>query len=163
MINCYFFVTSIEVMIFQQLMVILPSKSYISWKFVLYFICILLLVIYSYFSSWGKTWISLFVCIILCHQTIFKTWGYVWSQIKAISIVYIVLQLVGKDPDAGKDWRQEKKGTIEDEMVGWHHRLNGHEFEQIPGDGEEQGSLVCCSPWDRKRSTSRLYIVTLLI
>ena len=44
--------------------------------------------------------------------------------------------LIGKDPDAGKDWRQEEKGTTEDEMVGWHHRLNGHEFEQAPGDGE---------------------------
>ena len=50
-----------------------------------------------------------------------------------------------KDPDAGKDGRQEEKGTTEDEMVRWHHRLNGYEFEQAPGDGEGQGSLVCCS------------------
>ena len=56
-----------------------------------------------------------------------------------------------KDPDAGKDWRQEK-GTTEDEMVGWHHRLNGHEFEQAPGVGDGQGSLVCCSPWGHKES-----------
>ena len=55
-------------------------------------------------------------------------------------------QLTGKDPDAGKDWRQEK-GTTEDEMVGWHHQLNGHEFEQVPRVGDEQGSLACCSPW----------------
>ena len=55
-----------------------------------------------------------------------------------------------KGPDAGKDWRQEKKETIENEMVGWHHRLNGHEFEQALGDGEGQGRLVCCSPWGRK-------------
>ena len=48
---------------------------------------------------------------------------------------------IGKDPDAGKDWRQEEKGTTEDEMVGWHHWLNGHEFEQAPGDSEGQGSL----------------------
>ena len=61
-------------------------------------------------------------------------------------------QLTGKDPDAGKDWRQEEKGTTEDEMVGWHHQLNGHELEQIPGDGDGQGSLVCCSPWGRKES-----------
>jgi len=47
--------------------------------------------------------------------------------------------LIGKDPDAGKDWRQEEKGTIEDEMVGWHHGLNGREFEQAAGDGEGQG------------------------
>ena len=56
-------------------------------------------------------------------------------------------QLIGKDPDAGKDRRQEKKGMTEDEMVGWHHRLNGPEFEQALGDGEGQGSLMCCSPW----------------
>ena len=59
---------------------------------------------------------------------------------------------LGKDPDAGKDRRQEEKGTTEDEMVGWHHRLDGHEFEQAPGDGEGQGSLVCCSPWGCKES-----------
>ena len=51
-----------------------------------------------------------------------------------------------KHPDAGKDRMQEEKGMTEDEMVGWHHRLNGHEFEQAPGDGEGQGSLACCSP-----------------
>ena len=50
-------------------------------------------------------------------------------------------------PDAGKDRGQEEKGATEDEMVRWHHRLNGHEFEQTPGDGEGQGSLACCSPW----------------
>ena len=59
-------------------------------------------------------------------------------------------QLIGKDPYCGKDWRQEEKGTSENEMVGWHHQLNGHEFEQTPGDGEGQGSLVCCSPWGRR-------------
>ena len=60
--------------------------------------------------------------------------------------------------NAGKDWRQEEKGTTEDEMVGWHHRLNGHEFEQVLGDGEEQGNLACCSPWGHKESdmTERL-------
>ena len=58
--------------------------------------------------------------------------------------------LIGKDPDAGKDWRQEEKGTTEDEMVGWHHRLYGHEFEQAPGVGDGQGSLECCSSWGHK-------------
>ena len=57
---------------------------------------------------------------------------------------------IGKDPDSGKDWRQEKKSTAEDEMVRWHHRLNGHEFEQGPGVGDGQGSLACCSPWGSK-------------
>ena len=60
--------------------------------------------------------------------------------------------LFGKDPDAGKDWRQEEKGTTEDEMVGWNHGLSGHEFEQAPGVGDEQGILVCCSPWGCKES-----------
>ena len=60
--------------------------------------------------------------------------------------------LIGKDPDAGKYWKQEEKGTTKDEMVGWHHWLNGHEFEQAPGFGDGQGSLVCCSPWGRKES-----------
>ena len=64
----------------------------------------------------------------------------------------------GKDLDAGKDWRQEEKGMTEDEMVGWHYWLNGHEFEQTLGSGDGQGSLACCSPWGRKESdrTDRL-------
>ena len=63
-------------------------------------------------------------------------------------------QLTGKDPDAGNDWGQEEKGEAEDEMVGWHHRLNGHEFEQALGDGEGQGSLAYCSPWGHKESNT---------
>ena len=61
-------------------------------------------------------------------------------------------QLIGQDPDTGKDWRQEEKRMTEDKMVGWHHQLNGYEFELAPGDGEEQGSLPCCSPWGCKQS-----------
>ena len=65
--------------------------------------------------------------------------------------------LIGKDPDAGKDWRQEKR-TTEGEMVGWHHQLDGHEFEQAPGVGDGQGSLPCCTPWGHKEldTTERL-------
>ena len=59
-------------------------------------------------------------------------------------------RLIARDPDAGKDWRQEEKGMTEDEMVGWYHRLDGHEFEQAPGVGDGQGSLVCCRPWGHK-------------
>ena len=55
-----------------------------------------------------------------------------------------------KSPDAGKDWRQEEKGTTEDEMVGWYHQPNRHEFELAPENGEGQGSLACCSPWGCK-------------
>ena len=68
--------------------------------------------------------------------------------------------LTGKAPDAGIDWRQEK-GTTEDEMVGWHHQLNGHEFDQAPGVGDGQGGLACCSPWGRKESDrTELYRAT---
>ena len=52
-----------------------------------------------------------------------------------------------KDPDVGKDREQEEKGVTEDEMVGWHHQLSGHEFEHTLGDSKGQGRLVCCSPW----------------
>ena len=61
-------------------------------------------------------------------------------------------QLIGKDPDAGKGWGQEKKGMTKDEMVRWHHQLNGHEFVWTLGDSEGQGSLVCCSSWGHKVS-----------
>jgi len=66
--------------------------------------------------------------------------------------------LIGNDPDAEKDLRQEEKGTTEDEMVRWHHWLDEHKFEQAPRDGDGQGSLVCCSPWGFKVSdlTERL-------
>ena len=60
--------------------------------------------------------------------------------------------LIGEDPDAGNDWRQEEKGTTKDEIVGWHHQLDEHEFEQASGVGEGQGSLAFCSPWGHKGS-----------
>ena len=56
--------------------------------------------------------------------------------------------LIGKDPDAGKDWKQEEKGMTENKMVGWHHRLDGHEFGWTPGVGDGQGGLACCDSWD---------------
>ena len=61
-------------------------------------------------------------------------------------------RFIWKDLDAGKYWRQEEKGTAEDEMVEWHHWLSRHESQQTPGDGEGQGSLACCGPWGRKES-----------
>ena len=65
--------------------------------------------------------------------------------------------LIGKDPDAGKDWKWEEKGTTEDEMVGWHHWFNRHEFEHVLGVGDGEGSLVCCSPWESESDiTERL-------
>ena len=74
--------------------------------------------------------------------------------------------VIGKDPDAEKDCRQEGKGATEDEMVGWHHWLNRHEFEQTPVNREGQGSLACCSPWgcrvgQRMRSNNNFFFVSL--
>ena len=60
--------------------------------------------------------------------------------------------LIGKDPDAGRDWGQKKRGTTEEEMAGWHHQLNGREFEWTPGDGDGQGGLACCDSWGHKES-----------
>ena len=73
--------------------------------------------------------------------------------------------LTGKSPDAGEDWKQEEKGMMEDEMTGWHHRLDRHESEQALGFGDGQGSLACCSPWGRKEldTTERLNWLTVLI
>ena len=71
--------------------------------------------------------------------------------------------LIWKDPHAGKDWRQEEKGTTEDEVVEWHHWLNGHEFEQAQGYGEGQGSLACCSPWGHKELDSTEWLNNNLI
>ena len=66
--------------------------------------------------------------------------------------------LIGKDPDAGRDWGQEEKGTTEDEMAGWHHWLDGRESEWTPGVGDRQGGLACCDSWGRKEldTTERL-------
>ena len=61
-------------------------------------------------------------------------------------------QVIGKDSDAGKDWRQKENGMTEDKMFGWHYRLDGHECEQAPGIDDGQGSLACCGPWGRKES-----------
>ena len=66
--------------------------------------------------------------------------------------------LIGKDSDAGRDWGQEEKGTTEDEMAGWHHRLGGLEFEWTPGVGDGQGGLVCCNSWGRKESDTTKWL-----
>ena len=77
-----------------------------------------------------------------------KDWCWSWSS-KTLATWFKELTS-WKDSDAEKDWRQ--KGMTKDEMVGWHHRLDGHEFEQAPGVGDGQRSLACCSPWDHKES-----------
>ena len=96
-----------------------------------------------------------------------KEWGWVgaWknsanrNKMRArLLLLQHSMPLIRKDLDAGKDWRQEEKGTTEDEMVGWYHWLKGHELEWTPGVGDGQGGLVCCSPWGRRQSnpTERL-------
>ena len=79
-----------------------------------------------------------------------KNWYGSWSS---NTLADAKSQLIGKDPDDGKDWGQEEKTMTEDEMVGWDHWLNGHDFEQTLGDGEGQGSLACCSPGVAKSQT----------
>ena len=79
----------------------------------------------------------------------FRLWGPVLSNMVA---THAKSWLIGKDPDAGRDWGQEEKGTTEDEMAGWHHRLDGHDFEWTPGVGDGQGGLVCCDSWGHKES-----------
>ena len=76
-----------------------------------------------------------------------KDWCWSWSS---NTLATWCNWLTGKDSDAGKDWRQEEKEATEDEMAGWHHWLNGHEFEQTLGEREGQGSLVCCNPWGHR-------------
>ena len=76
-----------------------------------------------------------------------KDWCWAGSSNTLATWCKELIHYIRKDPDAGKDWGWKEKGMTEDEMVGWHHRLNGHEFKQAPGDGEGQGSLTCCSPW----------------
>ena len=66
--------------------------------------------------------------------------------------------LIGKNSDAGRDWGQEEKGMIEDEMAGWHHRLNGREFEWTPGNGDGQADLACCHSWGRKESDTTKWL-----
>ena len=78
-----------------------------------------------------------------------KDWCWSWNSTLAPDTKN---WLTGKDPDAGKDWRQEEKGATEDETVGWHHRLNDMSFSKLLGVGDGQGSLVCCSPWGLKES-----------
>ena len=97
-------------------------------------------------SSWPRnwTWVS-------CIAGKFFT---IWATREANNIVYLILNkkswLIGKDYDAGRDWGQEEKGTTEDEMVGWHHWLDGRESEWTPGAGDRQGGLACCDSWGHK-------------
>ena len=91
--------------------------------------------------------------IISAHGNIFKLYAnYAFTILLLWPPDDVKRRLIGKDPNAGKDWGQEEKGATEDEMVGWYHWLNGHEFEQTLRESEGQGSLACCSPWGCKKS-----------
>ena len=117
-------------------------------------------------SPWGRKesdtteWLSLSLWTARSNQPILKEINLEYSleglMLKREALILwppaVKNQLIGKDLDAGKDWGQEDKGPTEDEMVGWHHRLNGHEFEQTLGDSEGQGGLACCDSWGRKES-----------
>ena len=90
------------------------------------------------------------------HPKGYHSWVFIcWTDVEAETPILwppdAKSWLIGKHPDAGKDWGQEKE-TTEDEMAGWHHRLNGHEFEWTPGVGDGQGGLACCSSWGCKES-----------
>ena len=74
------------------------------------------------------------------------------AETPVLWLLHVKSWLIGKDSDAGKDWGQEEKGTTEDEMAGWHHRLDRHEFEWTPGVGGGQGGLACCDSWGCKES-----------
>ena len=74
------------------------------------------------------------------------------ANIPILWLPHVKSWLIGKYPDAGRDLGQEEKGTTEDEMAGWHHRLDGHEFEWTPGVGDGQGGLACCASWGGKES-----------
>ena len=80
-----------------------------------------------------------------------KDWCWSWNS-NTLATWCKETEWIWKDPNAGKDWRWEEKGPTEDEMIGWHHWLIGHEFEQVLGIGDGQGGLVYCSPWDHKQS-----------
>ena len=81
---------------------------------------------------------------------LWKEWCWSWTPV--LWPPHVKSWLIGKDSDAGRDWGKEEEGMTENEMVGWHHRLNGHEFEWTPGVGDGQGSLACCDSWGCKES-----------
>ena len=96
------------------------------------------------------------LCIFFCKM-LWKTWmnflaNPIFSCFSSFKKLPYWLFVPLFTHDAGEDWGQEEKGTTEDEMAGWHHQLNEHEFEQAPRDGEGQGSQACCSPWGHKES-----------
>ena len=121
-----------------------PSSLAVSWES-------------DFFSmEWGN---QVCFCFLLTYIFFIFPFFFFLKKVEGTLWVFLFLaiphgiRLIRKDPNAGKDWRQEKM-TTEDEMIGWHLWLNGHECAQTPGDGEGLGSLVCCRPWGHKESDS---------
>ena len=100
-------------------------------------------------------WISTHMDLEECYSTQKTKFSYIKKKNPAdaeLNLFQGFLMVIGKVPDAGKDWGQKEKRASEDEMAGQHHRCNEHELGQTPGDGEGQGGLACCSPWGHKES-----------
>ena len=89
---------------------------------------------------------------LLILEPIFSMKDWCWSWNSSTWSPHAKSWLIGKDPDAGRDWGQEEKGTTKDEMAGWHHRLDGRESEWTTGVGDGQGGLACCDSWGRRES-----------
>ena len=109
---------------------------------------------------WSSEWMALYCKEIQpVHSKGDQSWVFFGrtgakAEIPILWPPHVKSWLIGKDSDAGRDWGQEEKGTTEDEMAGWHHQLNGHEFEWTPGVGDGQGGLACCDSWGRKESNT---------
>ena len=119
------------------------------------FSCSLFWDICSY-SCFGIFALFCFISILKVHPKGDQSWVFIGRTVEAETPILwpsdVKSWLIWKNPDAGKDWGQEKKGTREDKMVWWHHRLNGHGFGWTQGVGHGQGGLACCGSWGRKKS-----------
>ena len=103
----------------------------------------------------GQPFVLIWICVKTVNPKENQPWIFTGRSDAKAPILWppdVKSRLFGKDPDAGTDWGQEEKRVTEDEMAGWHHRLDGHEFEQAPGIGDGQGGLACCSPRGRRES-----------
>ena len=112
--------------------------------------CLSSCLLYFFLPPFEDNWLLFWVPDVLCWHSKVVLWNFLSVQ--------MFFWWIWKDPDSGKDWRQEEKGTTEDKMVGWHHQPNGHGFGWTPGVGDGQGGLACCGSWGCKESgmTERL-------
>ena len=135
-------ITRLEILSVKQETV---THNYLNWEVLIYELLIIT-------QDWLLRFERMLKNIQGVHSKGNRSWLFiVRSDVEAETPIFwpsdVKSWLIWKDPDVGKDWGQEEKGTIEDEMAGWHHRLNGHESGWTPGVGDGQGGLVCCGPW----------------